>query len=676
MKKICVLGILTFLVATSCFANPYDTLQLKSKPIYGKEARVIVTILNDRHYRKIELNDSMSSAILDGYLTELDNNKTYFLASDIKGFEKYRYSIDDMTAVENVDAAYDIYNLFRKRYQERMDYVMNKLIDQDFDFTVDEYYESDRDHEPWAPDTKALDDVWRKIIKNQVLSLKLASKKTDDIKETIRKRYERFIKSFTQFNSEDVFNLYMNCITKAYDPHTNYFSPTTAASFKQQMSLSLEGIGAQLQTENDFTKVVKILPGGPAEKSNKLFVNDLITGVAQGADGEMVDVVGWRIDDVVKLIKGPKGTTVRLQVLPAAAGVNGPSTELSFVRDKIKLEDQAAKKSTINYQMNGKAVKFGVISLPNFYMDFDAYQKGDPNYVSTTRDVKKLIGELKTEGIEGLVIDLRNNGGGSLAEAIDLTGLFIKAGPVVQVKNSASKIDVLADDDSQEFYDGPLVVLTNRFSASASEIFAGAIQDYQRGVIVGESTFGKGTVQSVIDLNRIINSNEKVGELKLTFQKFYRVTGSSTQHKGVTPDIKLPTALSATQFGESASPSALPWDVIHSASFQKTSDVSDKVLSGLYKSYQERMKADANLKKYAAETEELRQSLAQTKISLNESKRRQEMSEAEKKKAQFDKLNAKVNKEGLPAGDLQKLDDEYLRESVLILADLVGRRIG
>src|SRR5258706_665896 len=687
MKKIFVLWILTLLTVTCSFGY-YDTLSLKAKPVYGKEARVIASILNERHYRRIKLNDSLSSAILESYLKELDNNKTYFLASDVKSFEKYRFSIDDFTNNENVDLAYDIYNVFRKRYQERMDYVMSNLVNQDFDFTVDEYYETDRDHEAWAQDVAALNDVWRKIIKNQELSLRLAGKKPEEIKDTIKKRYERFIKSFTQFNSEDVFSIYMNCITEAYDPHTNYFSPKSADYFKRQMSLSLEGIGAQLQTENDFTKVVKILPGGPAEKSNKLFVNDLITGVAQGHDGEMVDVVGWRIDEVVKLIKGPKGTTVRLLVLPAATGVNGAAQEMVFVRDKIKLEDQAAKKGTINYQVNGKNGKFGVIVLPTFYMDFDAYQKGDPNYVSTTRDVKRLIGELQEEGIDGLVIDLRNNGGGSLAEAIDLTGLFIKEGPVVQVKTSAGKIDVLADDDKQVTYSGPLVILTNRFSASASEIFAGAIQDYQRGVIVGESTFGKGTVQSVIDLNKIITNSdqaathkiipngEKVGELKLTFQKFYRATGSSTQHKGVNPDIKLPSALGPNQFGESSNPSALPWDVIRSTPFQKSTDINEKVIANLLKSYQERAKLDASLKKYIIETQELKKNLEQTTISLNETKRREEIAEAEKKKALFEKLNAKVSKEGLPNNDLQKMDDEYLRESLLILAELTGKRIG
>ena len=674
---------LTFLFSFAIFllqaAHPgtSDTTQLKPKPVYGKEARVVSYILDNNHYRKLQLNDSLSSAILDSYISELDNNKTYFLASDIKSFDKYRFQIDDLTRNEDVSPAYDIYKVFRKRYYERMDYVTKHLIGQSYDFTLDEYYETDREKEPWANTTAELDDIWRKIIKSQVLSLKLAGKSQPEIEEALHKRYDRFVKNIDQFNSEDIFSVYMNTITEAYDPHTNYFSPKASDLFKQSMSLSLEGIGARLQFENDFTKIFEVLPGGPAEKSGKLHVNDLIIGVGQGVDGEMVDVVGWRLDEVVKLIKGPKGTTVRLQYLPAETGVNGPSQELLLVRDKIKLEDQAAKKSIINYQVGSRPMKLGVISLPSFYMDFDAYQKGDPNYRSTTRDVKKLIQELQEENVDGIVMDLRNNGGGSLAEAIDLTGLFIKDGPVVQVKNTVNKVEVGMDEDKSVLYNGPLVVMTNRFSASASEIFAGAIQDYQRGVITGESTYGKGTVQTVLDLKRFINDKDEVGELKLTFQKFYRVTGSSTQNKGVTPDIILPSALSSKQYGESSNLNALPWDVIKGTPFQKRSDVNDKVIASLNKFYQERAKYDQNLKQYINETEDLKKSLAETKISLNEAKRRKEMEEAEKKKAMNKDLSAKLkNNDGLSEDELVKLKDEYLRESLLILSDLVTKRVG
>ncbi len=661
---------------TSGFASVIDSLALKPKPVYGKEARVVSYILDNNHYRKIRLNDSLSAVILNQYIKELDNSKTYFLASDIKSFDRYKFSLDDLIRNENVSPAYEIYTVFVKRYQERMDYVMNDLIKQEFDYTVDEYYEMDRDKEPWSTTQEELNDVWRKIIKSQALSLKLAGKKQPEITETLKTRYVRFTKFFTQFNAEDVFSIYMNSITGAYDPHTNYLSPKQSDLFKQQMSLSLEGIGAQLQSENDYVKIVKILPGGDAEKSGKVNVNDLIIAVAQGKDGEMVDVVGWRLDDVVKLIKGPKGTTVRLTILPAKTGVNGPSSEVTLVRDKIKLEDQAAKKEIINYQSNGKNMKLGVVSLPSFYMDYDAYQKGDPDFRSTTRDVKKLIGELKTEGVDGIVMDLRNNGGGSLPEAVDLTGLFIKEGPVVQVRNSTGKVEVLPDDDKEVFYNGPLVVLTNRFSASASEIFAGAIQDYQRGVVVGESTYGKGTVQTVLDLSRFINEKEKVGELKITFQKFYRVTGSSTQHKGVSPDINLPSAYDAEHYGESASPNALPWDEINPANYQKSLQVNKSVVDALSSAYLDRTKFDKSLKKYITETEQLKKNLSQTQVSLNETKRKAEMKEAEKEKSD-EKLDTKVtSKEGLPLDELLQLNDEYLREGLLILGDLIKRRIG
>jgi carboxyl-terminal processing protease len=671
--------ILFLLVSAQVLAVPADTTQLKAKPVFGKEAKVISYLLDNNHYRKIRFSDSLSSVVLDSYFGELDNSKVYFLAADVQQFEKYRTKLDDLTRAEDVKPAFEIYKVFQERYRARLKDVINNLVNQDFDFTVDEYYETDRDKAAWSKTREELNDIWRKIVKSQALSLKLTSKKPEEIKDILKKRYERLLKSFDQLNNEDVFSIYMNCITEAYDPHTNYLSPKSSELFKQGMSLSLEGIGAKLQTDNDYTKVAEIIPGGPAEKSKQLHPNDLIVGVAQGKDGEMVDVIGWRIDDVVKLIKGPKGSVVRLQVLPAATGVNGPPIALSFVRDKVKLEDQAAKKKVINYSVNGKTLKLGVISLPSFYMDFDAYQKGDENYRSTTRDVKKLIQELKADTVAGIVMDLRNNGGGSLTEAIDLTGLFIKEGPVVQVKNSADRVEVGVDDDRQVVYSGPLVVLTNRLSASASEIFAGAIQDYHRGIIVGESTYGKGTVQTVIDLDRYITDTdkaEKVGELKLTFQKFYRVTGSSTQHKGVTPDIQLPSALRPEQFGESSSPSALPWDVIRKADFQRTPDVTDKLLLGLSKSYQDRLKFDSSLKRYAGEVEDMRKNLNETKVSLNESKRRVEMEEAEKRKATNEKLDTKVNKEGLTTDDLSKLKDEYLREGLLILTDLLTKHIG
>jgi carboxyl-terminal processing protease len=671
--------LITFLsilfISSSGFS--YDTTTLKAKKVYGKEAKVISYLLDNYHYRKIGFTDSLSSVVLDAYLNELDPSRSYFLETDIKSFEPFRFKIDDFVQQENVDVAFAIYKVFKQRYMTQMDYVVNTLASKEFDFNVDEYYESDREKAPWPKNQAEVNEVWRKIMKNQALSLKLSGKKQDEISKTLKIRFERYQKTIAQFNSEDVFSIFMNAITESYDPHTNYMSPKDADLFKQSMSLSLEGIGARLQTENDYTKVYEIIHGGPAEKSNKIHVNDLIIGVAQGDAGEMVDVIGWRVDDVVKLIKGPKGTVVRLQILPASTGLTGGSETIRLVREKIKLEDQAAKKSLMHYQQGNKDVKMGVITLPSFYMDFDAFQKGDANYKSTTKDVKKLIQELQTENIDGLVIDLRNNGGGSLAEAIDLTGLFIKNGPVVQVRSSDNRVEVGADDDNDIQYAGPLVILTNRFSASASEIFAGAIQDYNRGVIVGESTFGKGTVQTVLNLKPYVPSaSEPVGDLKLTYQKFYRVSGSSTQHKGVTPDILLPAAYDADKFGESSSLTALPWDVIKKASYQKVPNINEKLLAKMQKSYLSRASQDPKLKKYFEEVNELRDNISQTRVSLNEAVRKKEMEDAELRKAKYSNLNTKIKGTETSTDDLSAMQDEFLREGLLILNELINNRIG
>jgi carboxyl-terminal processing protease len=679
MKNRAGLIFLFILIAAGSGVASIDTTRFKPKPIYGKEAQVIVSILNNNHYSKVKFTDSLSSVVLDEYVRSLDGSRSFFLKSDIDSFDKYRKTIDDLTQAADVQPAYEIYLVFRKRFDERMEYVTNTLVNLPHDYSVDEEYETNREKAPWAISNDELNEIWRKNIKNQALGLKLSGKKSDEIPKVLADRFQRMIKTMRQFNGEDVFNLYMNTITEAYDPHTSYFSPKAAERFKEQMTLSLEGIGARLQSDNDYTKIAEIIHGGPAEKSAILKVNDRIIGVAQGEKGEMVDVIGWRLDDVVKLIKGPKGTTVRLSYLPGELGLTGAPREITLVREKIKLEDQKAKKEVVPYEKDGKALKLGVISIPSFYLDWEAYQKGDPEYTSTTRDVQRLIKELQVEKIDGLVIDLRNNGGGSLAEAIDLTGLFIKNGPVVQVKNSANRIEVGEDDDPSVVYNGPLVVMTNRFSASASEIFAGAIQDYNRGVVVGESTFGKGTVQTVVNLKRFIQpqQGEEVGELKITFQKFYRVTGSSTQHKGVTPDVKLPTALDPEEFGESANRSALPWDEIRGTLYEKSPLISKQTLAFINKSYQERVKSDPQLNKFIRETDETRKNLRETKVSLNEEKRRKEMEEEERQRANAslgtklgDKETGTVSNPGL------KMDDEYLREGILILSELITYRIG
>ncbi len=675
MKRFVLLMAFCLTVAVQGFSNTSSDTTLQEKPVYGKQAKVISLLLANYHFEKLQLNDSLSSAIFDSYLKALDNNKSIFLASDIASFEKYRKQIDDLTATENVSPAFAIYRVFRKRFQERMNFVTTQLVGQNFDFTKDEYYDYDREKLPWAKSTQELNDIWTRAVKNQALSLKLSGKKTEEISKVIRERFERYIKSMNQNNSDDVFAIYMNSISEAYDPHTNYLSPRDTDLFNQDMNQSLEGIGARLQADGDYTKIHEVLPGGPAEKSDLLHANDRIIGVGQGTTGEIVDIVGWRLDDAVKLIKGPKGTQVRLQILPAEGGIGGTPVVITIVRDKVKLEDTKPKKQIVETVQNGKKLKLGAIIIPSFSMDFSEYQKGNPDYNSTTRDVKLLLTELQAEGVDGVVLDLRNNGGGSLLEAISLTGLFIKNGPVVQVRSSTSlTAEVLTDDDPTITYNGPLVVLTNRFSASASEIFAGAIQDYHRGVIVGESTYGKGTVQSVVPLERYIQG-EGVGSLKVTLQKFYRATGSSTQHKGVTPDIKLPSALNPEQFGESSNPNALPWDEIKSALYQRTPMINDNVLAGLNRSYKERLKSDPFLKEFVNETAETKKNIEQKRISLNEAARKKEMQDATARKAN-NKMDVKLDGEGKPVSDPIKLDDEYLREGLMVLSDLITSKIG
>lgn len=655
--------------------TPADSTQITPKSYYGEEAKLITQILDTYHFKRIKLNDSLSSVILDEYIDVLDNNHSYFLASDIEAFDEYRYEIDNMLRDGEVDFAFDIYNVFSERFRERVNYVNNTLLSQSFDYTREEEYDMDRSDEPFPTNKEEQNDLWRKIVKSQALNLKLTGKETGEVNDIISKRYERFEKAINQYNAEDVFEIFMNTVAESFDPHTNYFSPRTSDRFQQNMRLSLEGIGARLQTENDYTKVVQIVPGGPADKSDLIHENDRIVGVAQGEDGEMVDVIGWRIDDVVDLIKGPKGTTVRLEILPAETGVDGPSEVISLVREKIELEDQKAKARILTHVQDGQSYRIGLVELPSFYMDFEAYQKGDPDYTSTTRDVRNLIADLKQQGIDGLIMDLRDNGGGSLSEAIDLTGLFIEKGPVVQVRYPNEKIDLGEDEDPEVVYSGPLAVMINRFSASASEIFAGAIQDYNRGVVIGEQTFGKGTVQSVIDLGRYLKvpEGEQVGQLKLTLQKFYRVTGSSTQHLGVTPDVQLPSAFDAEEFGESSNKSALPWDQIKPTRYKVTGDVNKQILSKLNQDYNTRVETDQGLKELIEEAAELKTNLEKSVVSLNYDQRKQEMEEAEKRRASRSNLEgAQIDQETKTVMESSEIDDKYLKEGVIIFSDFLS----
>ncbi|MFV8817253.1 carboxy terminal-processing peptidase [Haliea sp. E17] len=540
----------------------------------------LVEQLEENHYSKLPYDDTLSAQHLDAYIDALDGGKMFFTAQDIAEFQQYRNKMDEELHKGNLDAGYAIFNRFQQRLETRLQDLIDSMPERvaAMDFSIDEYYDLDVEDRDWATSEKELDDRWRKHLKNQVLSLKLADKALEDIPETLTHRYQNQLNRVKQYNSQDVFQIYANALTELYDPHTNYFSPRRSENFNINMRLSLEGIGAVLQAEDEYTKVARLVPKGPADKQGELKPSDRIVGVGQDDDGDIVDVIGWRLDDVVDLIRGPKGSTVRLQVIPAKAAADERKT-VTIVRNEVKLEEQAAQKKVLEIPSGDETLKIGVIDIPAFYIDFEAMRRGDDSYKSTTRDVSKLLGELQTEGIDGLVIDLRNNGGGSLQEANELTGLFIEYGPTVQIRHSSRRVWRDGKRLKSNFYEGPLVILINRLSASASEIFAGAIQDYERGIIVGDRSFGKGTVQTLTPLTE--------GQLKITESKFYRISGDSTQHRGVIPDIAFPSLYDPEEIGESALDHALPWDQINPVRHRRYNDLST-VLPRLTSLFEER----------------------------------------------------------------------------------------
>ena len=643
-----------------------------------KVGMLVTQIFSQYHYKKTKLDDSLSSNIMEQYLKNLDYNKMYFLASDIEKFGKYRYQLDDNLKEGEFSVPYEIFNVYRIRMKERDAYVKS-LLTKEFDYSVDEYYETDREKAPWAKSTAEVDDLWRKYVKNQALSLKLAGKTWAEASKILGDRFQNLNKSLEKSTSEDVFQAYMNSFAENIDPHTNYLSPASSANFKIEMSRTLEGIGATLRSENELTTVADIVVGGPAFKSKLIKKGDKISAVAQGDDGKFVDVVGWRIDEVVKLIRGPKGSVVRLQIIPMEAGAEAAVTkEIRIVRDKIKLEDQLAKGSVVPVTQNGKSYRLGVITVPSFYANFEDRQKGEKDYTSTTNDVRRIIGDLTKQQIDGLALDLRSNGGGLLTEAVDLTGLFIADGPVVQVRNSNGSIEVLKDSDHSQVYGGPLAVMINRFSASASEIFAGAIQDYKRGIVIGEQTYGKGTVQSQVDLNRFLPGQaDKLGQVNLTIAKFYRVTGSSTQHKGVTPDIQLPSMFSAAEFGESSQPNALPWDQIKTTNFKPYNIVTPDAIARLEKRYQQDLKSDPELQEVTKEIAAVQKARSTTRVSLLESRRKKEREEATQKIASLSD-EAETITEGTNAAEAtgttkeKTKKDPYLKETTKLMADYLA----
>jgi len=651
-------------------------VNLTPTPLHHQASPYIARFINDYHYARPRLGNKQSVAILDEYIDLLDANKSYFLAEDIKSFQHYRYTMDESISTGWLKPSFYIYSVFQKRWTERNQFAMS-LLDKKMDFTTEEYFYFDREDASWALTSKELDQYWYKRVKNDALNLMLADKSWEQAREILSKRYKAAMRRVAQINSEDVFSYFMNAYANTIDPHTAYFSPRTAENFNIDMKLSLEGIGAVLQSDDVYTKINKIVEAGPADRSGALAVDDKIIAVAQGNE-PLVDVVGWRLDDVVDLIRGDAGSLVRLEIEPANSSVSGKTKVISIVREKVKLEEQAAKSEVLEVKNGDQVHRIGVIDLPKFYVDFRARYEGKKDYRSTTRDIRKLIDEMKQEkGIDALVIDLRANGGGALDEAASLTGLFIDKGPVVQDRSRRGRIEVLRDNDAGTAWDGPLAVLVNGSSASASEIFAGAIQDYGRGIIIGEQTFGKGTVQRVLDLNQQVRSeNDGFGALKLTINKFYRITGESTQRKGVVPDIAFPDPFSRSDFGEKSYDSALEWDVIAPVEYEKAGDLST-FIKPLTAKHSSRVQSDREFNYLISDIKEITKRREEKKVSLNMAERVAKRKSDKQK--QLDRENERRVSQGKDPilqidedTELTQPEDSKLQETANILADFIS----
>jgi carboxyl-terminal processing protease len=649
----------------------------------AQAARFSAQFLSRYGYKPVPLDDALSAKIMDRFIKSLDPDRVLFLQADIDTFMADSTKIDDAIKREDLKIPFSIFNTYGQRVAGRMDYARN-LLKQNFDFSVQEVYALEREDAPWPQTEAESDDLWRKRVKGDWLRLKLAGKTDAVIRDTLGKRYQNSLERAFKYKSEDVFQSFMDAYTTSVDPHTDYFGARAAAEFDISMKLSLVGIGAVLQERDDYTTIRELVPGGPAQLSGKLMVGDRITGVGQGEDGPIKEVVGTRLDEVVQMIRGKEDSIVRLDILPADAGPDASHRVISLKRDKISLDKQAARKAILPVKDGEATRKIGVITLPVFYEDFEARQKGDPEYRSASRDVAKLLGELKQEDVEGVVIDLRNNGGGSLSEAIELTGLFVGKGPVVQQRGADGRVEVGRDDLSKPAWTGPVSVLINRGSASASEIFAAAIQDYGRGVIVGEPSFGKGTVQTVINLDKAArNSKPKFGELKVTIAQFFRVNGGTTQLRGVTPDISLPGLSDLKSFGEASFDNALPWTQIKPVSYAPSGNIA-ALLPKLQSRHDERVRTDPDFQRFVEDIDELKAQREKGFISLNLTERRNELAAQSARSKARAQINDGVNlseDDGLQAderslsADLalenarKNAKDVLLNEAAAILAD-------
>jgi carboxyl-terminal processing protease len=634
---------------------------LQPLPQESKAAHLSAEVLTRHHYKAMPLDDAMSAQIFNRYLKSLDPEKMFFQQSDIDQISSDKTKLGDAINNENLSPAFKIFNLYEQRFTERFNYARS-LLKQGFEFTAKENFEASREKETWVKTDDEMRDLWRKRVKNDWLRLKLAGKDAKSIAATLDKRYENYLTHTHKLKSDDAFQIFMNAYAESTDPHTNYFGVRASEDFDISMRLSLIGIGAVLVEHDEYTTIRELVPGGPAFLSGKLKVGDRIVGVAQGEHAPMTEVLGWRLDDTVAIIRGASDSTVVLDVLPEEAGPDGKHKLIPLIRKKINLEQQAAKDSIIEVKDGANTRHIGVISLPTFYKDFAAYQKGDPDFKSATRDVSRLLTQLKKDKVDSVLIDLRNNGGGSLDEAIELTGLFINNGPVVQQRYATGKIKV-ENFKGKPAWDGPLGVMINRGSASASEIFAAAIQDYGRGVVIGEPSFGKGTVQSLVDLDQVDHDDKpKYGELKMTTAQFFRINGGTTQLRGVTPDISFPSGIDAEEYGESSYDNALPWSQIPAADYKSEGDLTD-IVPILQTRHDVRIKNDKEFQYLEEDIALFKAERKKNSISLNEADRRKERDVQEARIKAHEKAteSSKTAAEKLAAAKTDAIRDDGLQ---------------
>ena len=668
-----VVAIAALLLGTARAPSSAATVDFAPSERHARVARLVSSMFERSHYRQAPVNDPVSSLVLDRYLESLDGLRSYFTASDIEEFERYRYELDDAIREGKLDPAFEIFNRYQQRSRERMKFAL-AVLEKEPDFTLDESFAFDRRKAPWARDSAELDELWRKRVKNDAISLMLADKTWPEAREVLAKRYERAAKRSEQVTADDVFEIFMNSFAHVFDPHSSYFSPRNSEEYRIQMSLSYEGIGASLQSLDDYVTIMEILPGGSAQQSGELKATDRIIAVGQGKSGEMVDVVGWRLDDVVALIRGPNGSFVRLLIQPGKASTDAKERVVTLPRTKITLEAQAAKKELRTIERDGEQLRIGVITVPSFYQDYNARAAGENEFRSTTRDVRRLLEQFESEGgIDGLVLDLRENGGGHLSEAIGLVNLFVKRGPVVQLRETGGRVEVLESEVAAPAYDGPLTILVDRFSASASEIFAAAMQDYGRGVVIGQETYGKGSVQNLYPLDRYaIGQDPGYGQLTVTIGMYYRVTGDSTQNRGVQPDVSLPSAIDTEEVGESSREAALPWNRIRPAQFRREGSLAP-VIAELQGLHEQRVGADPDYQHLLSEISALEDMRERKQVSLNLEKRRAERTAlTHGELMRENERRAAVGEDALDdAEDIKDLPDAILTEASQITADLV-----